>query len=406
MVKFLHISDIHLGTNQYKSPEETRKKDYFFAFKDVIERYAIDENVDFVIIGGDLFDKNRIDPRTLNQAIYVFKLLEKNNIPVYMIEGNHDMMWGDETVSWIHFLHEHRHVHLLNADFDDENPFNVVTVNDQVRIVGVKWLGSRTASAIPKLQEELAKLPKHPYTIMMLHAGIEGYLAGYGTLTKQDLEPLKPYVNYLALGHIHKHYIYDGWAFNPGCLEPCAFNEYFDEHGALLVNIDQDNHTRVKLVKNYKKREFIRVKADISQCKNTEEAWSYLVNIIKKHPKRDNKPMLEIVIDGMIGFRRTDLNITALKELAQEELKALVVLLKYFARPKEYAVGAELTMKNSREQIELTVFKDLLSQQDDYKNNAEEYSKAMISLKQMVLTQESGAQIYEYLTTLLNKEEN
>ena len=409
MTKFLHIADIHLGINQYNSPDNTRKKDFFYTFRDVIDRYAIEEKVDFVLIAGDLFDKNRIDPNTLNQAIVVLKSLKDSNIPVFAIEGNHDSSIGSDSVSWLQFLGEHNYIHFLNKDkntnsilfnknSEESNIYGCYHLNDQIRIIGIEWLGANTGKAIPDIANAIKSLGNYPYTILMLHAGVEGFLAGYGTITKASLEPLKPYVDYLALGHIHKHYIYEDWVFNPGSLEACCFPEYFDQHGALVVKIDKNNNTTYKLKENYRKREFIRITVDISRCNTAEDAIEKATTIIKNTRKfNKDKPVIELLIDGALEFKRSELNTDILKNITKEHLDALLVLVKYFARPKEYAIGANLTERSNREQVELTVINDMLAPYEIYKNNTEKVAKTLINLKDMVLNCEDNDNILNYL---------
>ena len=67
MTKFLHISDIHLGIKRYGIEERTT--DFFNAWYDVIRHHAIERQVDFVLIGGDLFDRRQIDSQAATHAI-------------------------------------------------------------------------------------------------------------------------------------------------------------------------------------------------------------------------------------------------------------------------------------------------------------------------------------------------
>ena len=68
--RFLHCADIHLGYNQYNSPE--RGNDFASAFFAVIDT-AIAEQVDFVILAGDLFHKRchrRADPQSSRGRVW------------------------------------------------------------------------------------------------------------------------------------------------------------------------------------------------------------------------------------------------------------------------------------------------------------------------------------------------
>ncbi len=90
-VKFIHASDIHLGAAQYRN--EYRSDDYIRAFQEILY-LGINHNINFFIIGGDIFTSLEMLPRILTKIITILKdFIEctKNNIPIIAIEGNHDI---------------------------------------------------------------------------------------------------------------------------------------------------------------------------------------------------------------------------------------------------------------------------------------------------------------------------
>src|SRR5436309_3167725 len=111
MTKFLHISDIHLGIKRYGLEERT--KDFFRAWNTCLQNYAIDEGVDFVLIGGDLFDRRQIDPQAANHAIYALERLRAAGIPAFAIEGNHDQRETGSDFSWLRSFSQWRFLRLL-----------------------------------------------------------------------------------------------------------------------------------------------------------------------------------------------------------------------------------------------------------------------------------------------------
>ncbi len=93
--KFLHAADIHLdsplvGLAAYEeAPAERLRAATREAFVNVVN-LAIDEEVAFVVIAGDLYDG---DWRDYNTGLYFSKQmghLREKGIPVYLIGGNHD----------------------------------------------------------------------------------------------------------------------------------------------------------------------------------------------------------------------------------------------------------------------------------------------------------------------------
>src|SRR5215212_7759493 len=111
MTKFLHIADIHLGIRRYRSEE--RSQDFFLAWRDCIERYALAEQVSFVLIAGDFFDARKVEPRAMNQAMYCLINLREAGIPVVVIEGNHDSREVGSNFSWLRSLSRWGYIKLL-----------------------------------------------------------------------------------------------------------------------------------------------------------------------------------------------------------------------------------------------------------------------------------------------------
>jgi len=99
---FLHVADVHLGYTKYDSPERT--KDFFHAFNNALERYAIEPQVDFVLIVGDLFEHRQVLPAILNQAQLCLDQLRAAGIPVLAIEGNHDYCPYGTNTSWLRLV--------------------------------------------------------------------------------------------------------------------------------------------------------------------------------------------------------------------------------------------------------------------------------------------------------------
>lgn len=84
-VKFAHISDVHLGAWRNERMNVLGYK----AFEEVINN-IIKENVDFVIISGDLYDVSNPNVEVIDLATKELKKLRDLKIPVYGIMGSHD----------------------------------------------------------------------------------------------------------------------------------------------------------------------------------------------------------------------------------------------------------------------------------------------------------------------------
>ncbi|MGD1864498.1 MAG: exonuclease SbcCD subunit D, partial [Phormidesmis sp.] len=211
MPKFLHVSDVHLGFDRYDS--KARTLDFFFALKDVFEKYAIGEKVDFVLIGGDLFEHRNIKPAILNHAQYCLRLLQEANIPVLAIEGNHDNAPYGTKSSWLRFLSDEGLLKLLEPGSvnagepfyspwdEEENRGGYIDLDCGVRVLGSSWYGAAAPRAIEQISEALGELPPASGpSILLFHHGLEGQIARYaGALRYREMLPLKKAgIDYLA----------------------------------------------------------------------------------------------------------------------------------------------------------------------------------------------------------------
>ena len=340
--KFLHIADLHLGYEQYGHKE--RFNDFTRAFQAVINA-AIAEKVAFVILAGDLFQKRAIDALTLGQAIGVLEKLKQAGIPCIAVEGNHEKAYYKERLGWMEFLANRDLFTLLSPDFDAQ-PFALTPYARHkgayidpipgVRVIGLKYMGSSSAAAIERTAEALAALPDEAkagieYTIFIAHTGIEGVLAGQsGGLTHRQLAPLRPHVDYLALGHIHKPFTFDNWIYNPGSPETCSLTEaQWPERGYYVVEVDtdreraEDEPKHVATLRANRRRPFHRfsVKTDLHP---TPEALLDWTDQFLTRKARDlgaakaagfTQPVVELSLFGNLAFDRTALDLAAFKAL-------------------------------------------------------------------------------------------
>jgi DNA repair exonuclease SbcCD nuclease subunit len=72
-MRFLHISDTHLGYQQYNLKE--RERDFFNVFQEAIDK-AIEKNVDFIIHTGDFFHSSRPSNESILDGLYLIKKLK------------------------------------------------------------------------------------------------------------------------------------------------------------------------------------------------------------------------------------------------------------------------------------------------------------------------------------------
>lgn len=420
MPRFLHLADVHLGFDRYDSKERTR--DFFYAFNDALEKYAIDAEVDFVVIAGDLFEHRNIQPATLNQAQTCLQMLKQAGIPVLAIEGNHDNRPYGTKTSWLRYLADWELLLLLEpGDISAGEPFyqpwdwesrrgGYIDLDCGVRVLGSNWYGAAAPKSIEQIAAAIEALPSRAtHTLMLFHHGLEGQIARYaGALRYADLLPLKQAgVNYLALGHIHKNYDVEGWIFNPGSVEANSVEESRYERGVYLVEMNGSG-VQAELKQDYYQRRIVRLRFVTRGQESLEEveqeAIATLTQAIQsKQLDPTQEPIVELRIEGQVGFDRLDLDVRKLQQQLQRLSGAIIFLLKYEVEAVAYA--SPLPEEASRTQVEQEVFMDLLAANNLYKKRSPELAQGLINLKELQLEGRSEAELYEFVQSLLIPEE-
>ena len=410
-MKFLHISDVHLGCTRYQLPESPR--DFFYAWFDVLNKYAVDEKVDFVLIGGDFFHKKNVDPQGMNHAVLGLTLLKEHGIPAVAIEGNHDQHSLDSEHSWLRSLVSWGVLILLEPK-SEEGKFIYQEWNAEqsegsfidigkARIYGSHWFGASANTAIPAMTKAIKnKQREGAFHILLLHTDVEGHQTHpIPALTLANLKELKSVTQYIALGHTHKCYEIDNWAFNPGSLEVTNIDEFKETRGAFLVEVSESLEITATHVKDYRQRPFERLAFDVSKSNDAEEVFQGIIETVKKSAENfsgsEMPPIVEITLRGRLGFPNSLLELKKIREEVQQITGALHVRIRNHSIPVEYAVAADLEDDVSREKLERRVIEDLIIRDNRYKLRSGNVAEAVIGAKRMVLSDESPEKIVDFI---------
>lgn len=405
-LSFLHISDLHLGYQQYGSRE--RFNDFGRAFHRAVD-FALEQSVNFVIISGDLFHKSAIDPPTLLQAVYGLDKLKSAGIPVVSIVGNHDRARYVDHISWLDFLSERDYLSLLSPSFSAGEihlkPWDGLKGGyidlGRVRIVGLPYLGASTATALAALPHALEELPAEGtrYTIVLAHFGLEGEMPVMaGGISQSAVDPLAQHVDYLALGHLHKAFERSGWIYNPGSLETTAMDQRLWSGGYYHVKIQLDEQPKHKAIHiENERRSFLRWPFDVELYRDPSELNRALRTFLEEQASNTmaDQPVVEVSLEGVLGFDRSSLDLASIQDIVSQIFEALIVRVKNHTRPTtfELPIGEHL----SRSELEQRVFLDLVHQDTRYARRAEEWTQLIQQVKSLALSEQEPRQIVELI---------
>ena len=225
-MKFAHLADCHIGS--WRDPK--LKDISTIAFQKAVDK-CMEENVDFILISGDLFNTSlpRID--NLKTVVNLFRKLKEKSIAVYIIPGSHDYSPSGKTM-----LDVLENAGLFTNVVKGEEVDGKIKLNFTIdKKTGAKitgMLGKRYSMekeyyknlVLENLENESG------YKIFMFHSGIDELKPeDMQNIITQPLSLLPKNFNYYAGGHVHivKETKIEGYGTiaYPGPLFPNSFSE-------------------------------------------------------------------------------------------------------------------------------------------------------------------------------------
>ncbi|KRN99742.1 metallophosphoesterase family protein [Companilactobacillus kimchiensis] len=197
-MKFLHAADLHLdtpfiGISDFSKELQQQLKDSTYQAATKLFETAIAEQVDFVILAGDIFDDTDSSLKAQMFLRDEFEKLNQADIKVYLIYGNHDYYRNNFAV--VNFP---KNVKVFGQDV------STVAINtkdgQRVGLTGFSYYQQHIQQSIV---QDYPDRGNFDYQIGILHAGVGD--DNYAPFQVSDL--LKKGYDYWALGHIHKREI-------------------------------------------------------------------------------------------------------------------------------------------------------------------------------------------------------
>ena len=291
-MKIAVISDLHLGFRQYSSIE--REEDFYnqlFMVRDKIN----EEDVDMIIIAGDLFDKPNPSPAAINA--YREGIGDLNVDIIIAIQGNHTMILRDNHYSIDEFFGEDEicgyyllQDYTFNTDLfalESDGLLYRKYKDSKIIVDGITYRGNSKIDEFLEVQKKLAeKEYKDVKTrILVVHQSFKEYCGFTGEeLSIKDLD-LKPY-DYVICGHIHSRcddIIGDTCFIQPGSIERMNTTEALDEmengKGFYLIDTEKND---VSFHQVDCPRKFLLGEIDISSREDLEHHLEDVEEIVSK----------------------------------------------------------------------------------------------------------------------------
>lgn len=277
----MHAADLHLdspfkGLTQLPSSlfEEVRQST-FHAFDTLINK-AIDYQIDFLLLVGDLFDHEEQSLKAQIHLRNAFLKLQTNHIQVYLSYGNHD------------FIHKNNHQVTFPENvsvFKSEQVQSFFYERDGERLAEINGFSYESRAVTEsKIDEYPSRNQNVPFQIGMLHGAIYGNTVHHSYAPFQMEELKGKGYDYWALGHIHQRAILNETPpiIYPGNIQGRHRREPGDK-GCYLVEMTS-LETTVTYIPLYQ-IEFFNVEVDLSGVEDINDAENKLWQSLKQQKK-------------------------------------------------------------------------------------------------------------------------
>ncbi|MBX3137337.1 exonuclease SbcCD subunit D [Candidatus Obscuribacterales bacterium] len=308
-IHLIHVSDIHFGSGESHgriNPDtglNTRLEDFVLALKKVVD-YAIAQNIDVFLFSGDAY-KNA-SPEPIYQKLFAreLKRLSEAGIKTILVVGNHDQILRS---TQSHAMSVFQSLEVANVLTVDKPTFELIeTRNGPFQLIGLPHITRNNLMAMDKysgfsssqiddvlvhhvhdmLRDYYDELDPLIPCVVTAHMSLDRALAGIEqellvgyTLTFPSDIFIDSRVDYVAMGHIHKHQVIRDK--NPtivyaGSLERVDFGEEREDKGFIHVILER-NKTDFSF-KTIDPRPFVTVDVDVTKSVEPTEDIVKCVN--------------------------------------------------------------------------------------------------------------------------------
>ena len=339
---FIHTADIHLGRAfsgiDYilsKEQEEILNTAHEKAFASLCD-FAIEENVDFVLISGDTFDSCEHDLHSRLVLYNALKRLEVYNIRVYIVPGNHDPASS----------------YTKELTFEDSEYIKIFGVNTESSPTIVKDKNNVNLAVIFPFVFKTSEYPYSPCTVLekptdfdifnigLIHCDTGGGNNPYAPCSQKELLELK--YDYYALGHIHKPEINDFIVY-PGTIQARSVKD-IGEHGFCYVKVDNNKIISNDFIKCDKVR-YYNIAVSVTDDKTSVDTVIKIKNIISRISAGTELVIINLTLNGVCSYNLSDI------EGIEKELSSDKIIINQLENNTSFDVNIDLIKSGILAQI-------------------------------------------------------
>ena len=152
----------------------------------------------------------------------------------------------------------------------------------------------------------------------------------------------------------------------------------------VAVNTDHNPSHRVKHIKSHR-RPFHRLTFQVDEYATPPALYDGLRAHLQGAglEQTDLAPVIEVRLEGVLSFSRSDLDREHVRQIANETLSPLIVLVKNNTRATEFEIAPAASL--NRAELERSVLRDLIRRDARRRGQADQWAVVAIEVKRMAL---------------------
>lgn len=244
--RFIHAADLHLdtpfeGIARVAPHVAERLRDASIEAWDGLVRLAIERQVAFVLLAGDIYDGAERGVRAQLRFCAGLQLLSDQGIQVFIVHGNHDPLDGWSAIrTWPAGV----------TVFDASAVQSAAVERDGERIATVHGISYPRRDMAENLALRFSRGTDAGFHVGLLHCnvGANPDHAGYCPCEVDDL--MRARMDYWALGHVHRQHVIEQngtLIVYPGTLQGRSSRSFDQgEKGAFVVEVDEEGRASLE----------------------------------------------------------------------------------------------------------------------------------------------------------------
>ena len=278
-MKFIHLSDLHLGKRVNGFPMLDDQKYILTKIINIID----EEKPDSILIAGDIYDKSVPSGDAVQSFDDFLCRLAKRKLQVFVISGNHD---SAERLSFASSLIDLSGIHISPVYSKKIEPFVLEDKFGKVNVYMLPFIKpahvreafkNETDETIETYTDAIGyaidkmKVDKNERNIIVAHQFVTGAIRSdseelsLGGLDNVDVNVFEPF-DYVALGHIHgpQKLIRDTVRY---CGSPIkySFSETNQKKGVTVVELKEKGQVEIKTVPLIPKHDMREIKGTFNE---------------------------------------------------------------------------------------------------------------------------------------------